>query len=142
MFYRVEAHGLAGEIVLEMDKVNLGKLVRDLRKTAGFSQRVLSANSGVAYATLQGIEDGDSNPTVDTLTSLAGALGLTFEQLVFRVWELSKSQYLKNLKEAVWLKLNEDPVQRQYFLSIIFADKSYLSPEAMADALAELRRQP
>lgn len=64
-----------------MDKVKLGQKIRELRKRAGFSQRTLSDTSGVAYATLQDIEAGRGNPTIDTLFSLAKALGTTLEAL-------------------------------------------------------------
>jgi len=58
-----------------MDKVKLGLKIRTLRDAGGYSQRTLSAKSGVAYATLQDIEKGKGNPTVDTIEALAKTLG-------------------------------------------------------------------
>jgi DNA-binding XRE family transcriptional regulator len=58
-----EAHfKLAAELIL-------------LRKRRGLTQRQLSAKSGVQQAEISRIEGGRGNPTVTTLSALAGALG-------------------------------------------------------------------
>jgi transcriptional regulator with XRE-family HTH domain len=58
-----------------MDKSKLGHKTQELRKAMGYSQRSLSAKSGVAYATIQAIEGGEGNPTIDTLEALSKTLG-------------------------------------------------------------------
>lgn len=58
-----------------MDLKKLGQKIQSLRKSAGFTQRALAADSGVAYATIQDLEKGMGNPTVATLEALAKKLG-------------------------------------------------------------------
>lgn len=58
-----------------MDLKKLGLKIQTLRKAKGFTQRTLSEDSGVAYATLQDLEKGSGNPTVGTLEALAKKLG-------------------------------------------------------------------
>jgi transcriptional regulator with XRE-family HTH domain len=68
-FYRVKAR------LPSVDKSVLGLKIQKLRKDLGLSQRVLAAKSGVAYATIQEIEGGAGNPTIDTLAALTKTLG-------------------------------------------------------------------
>ena len=57
---------------------NLGRL----RSDQNMSVSELARRSGVAKATLSNLEAGDGNPTVQTLTSLAEALGVTLGDLL------------------------------------------------------------
>ena len=53
------------------------------RELAGFSQRKLSALSGVPQPMISDIENGKTkSPTVDTAIKLSKALGCTVEELV------------------------------------------------------------
>lgn len=56
--------------------------VRRLRKNRNISVSELSRRSGVAKATLSTLETGDGNPTVQTLTQLAEALGVLLGDLL------------------------------------------------------------
>ena len=60
-----------------MDLGRLGEKIRNLRKTAGFSQEDLAERARIANRALQRIETGRANPTLETLDSIAGALGVS-----------------------------------------------------------------
>lgn len=51
-------------------------LLKEARLAAKYSQRTLATRAGVAYKSLQLIESGQSNPSVDILQKIAEALGL------------------------------------------------------------------
>ncbi|MFF7245326.1 helix-turn-helix domain-containing protein [Embleya sp. NPDC008237] len=52
----------------------IGHNIRVLREAAGRSLADLAASAGLSKTTLHGIEQGEANPTLSTLWSLAGAL--------------------------------------------------------------------
>ena len=56
--------------------INLGNQIRMLRDQRRLSQRALAEASGISRNTLSLIERGQTSPTVSTLKSLAGALGV------------------------------------------------------------------
>ncbi|MFE7835101.1 helix-turn-helix domain-containing protein [Streptomyces sp. NPDC057474] len=56
--------------------------VRRLREIKGLSLSQLSERAGVAKATLFKIEQGQTNPTLDTLATIANALDVSLTELV------------------------------------------------------------
>jgi transcriptional regulator with XRE-family HTH domain len=56
--------------------------VRRLRPERGYSQSELARRSGLAKQTLSGVEAGDANPTVLTLTAIADALAVLVAHLL------------------------------------------------------------
>ncbi len=56
--------------------------VRILREQRGLSLAELARQAGLAKQTLSKLEQGTGNPTVDTLFSIAGALGVPVTRLV------------------------------------------------------------
>ena len=60
----------------------VGGNIRRLRVRAGLSLRELAALAEVSTSTLSVIEAGGGNPGVETLVSIAGALGVPFSDLV------------------------------------------------------------
>ena len=54
----------------------LAKNVRRLRQAKGLSQDDLAADAGLFQKTISGIENGRSNPELDTLGKIAAALGV------------------------------------------------------------------
>jgi transcriptional regulator with XRE-family HTH domain len=56
--------------------------VRDHRARAGRSLADLAAAAGIGKSTLHAIESGEANPGIETLWSLARALGVPFGQLL------------------------------------------------------------
>ena len=56
--------------------------VRDLRTRSGRSLSELAAAAGIGKSTLHAIESGEANPGIETLWSLARALGVPFGELL------------------------------------------------------------
>jgi transcriptional regulator with XRE-family HTH domain len=59
----------------------LGKAVRELRRKSGATQETVAREAGVTIATLSQIERGEGNPTWDTVTGIAAALGVSVVEL-------------------------------------------------------------
>ena len=64
-----------------MEKEKLAQGVKDLRKQKGLSQEDLSKKSGLSLRTIQRVENGESEPTGETLKRISNAFGLTLEEL-------------------------------------------------------------
>lgn len=63
----------------------VGKNIKKFRTNKGLSQDKLSKNAGVAYNTVIKIESGViQNPTVDTASKIAKALGISVDVLLGR----------------------------------------------------------
>jgi transcriptional regulator with XRE-family HTH domain len=56
--------------------------LRQIRKARSISQAQLAAASGLPKSTINDIESGGVNPSVDSVEKLASALGVTFEELL------------------------------------------------------------
>jgi transcriptional regulator with XRE-family HTH domain len=56
--------------------------VSELRRAKGWSQVKLAGASEVSLGTIQTIESGEANPTLDTLRKLAVALGVDVRELL------------------------------------------------------------
>lgn len=59
--------------------LELGDRLRERRELLGLLQAQLAALSGISTRTIQLVEQGKGNPSLSTLTSLAGTLGLYLE---------------------------------------------------------------
>lgn len=59
----------------------LGKRIKSLRKEAGMSQEELAFKASISPAHLGQIERALKNPTLDTIDSIAQALGVSLSQL-------------------------------------------------------------
>ena len=59
--------------------------IKKLRKEQGLSQEQLAQKAGITYSTLIKIESGlNKNPTLETLTKIAGAFKIKIDDLVGR----------------------------------------------------------
>ena len=56
--------------------INLGKQIVNRRKQLNISQADLAEMSGVSLRTVNAIENGDANPSVDVLSKVLEPLGL------------------------------------------------------------------
>ncbi len=66
-----------------MDEVGLGKSLQQARQAAGFTQQQLCQRAGLSYSTLAKIERGAiKSPSIFTIQSIAGALGVTLSGLM------------------------------------------------------------
>jgi len=61
---------------------NLGESLDYLRKARGLTQEQLAKISGIPRTTLSHIESGEGNPSLTTLSKLALALGIPYEELL------------------------------------------------------------
>jgi transcriptional regulator with XRE-family HTH domain len=59
-----------------MSPEELGRILRQRRKSAGITQRDLAALSALGVHTLSDLESGKGNPTLDVLSRVCGVLGL------------------------------------------------------------------
>jgi transcriptional regulator with XRE-family HTH domain len=59
----------------------IGNQARALREARGESQEAVARRAGIALATYSRIENGRNEPNLDTLRRLAGALGVTIDEL-------------------------------------------------------------
>jgi len=66
-----------------MDEKGLGQSVQEARRTAGLTQQSLCQKANISYSTLAKIERGAIRaPSIFTIKSLAGALGISLDELV------------------------------------------------------------
>ncbi|MDO6517727.1 helix-turn-helix domain-containing protein [Zobellia uliginosa] len=65
-----------------MKNKNLAKRVKELRKRKGLSQEELTENSGLSLRTVQRIENGETDPTGETLRRIADALKVNPDELI------------------------------------------------------------
>jgi transcriptional regulator with XRE-family HTH domain len=82
------------------DKIDLvARNVRRLRRDRGYSLSELARRAGLAKQTLSGIEAGQANPTVLTLTTIATALGIPVAHLLT---EYGSPVLVRRASDAVW----------------------------------------
>ncbi len=65
-----------------MKNPHLAIRVKELRNQKGMSQEILAEESGLSLRTVQRIENGESNPTGDTLKRLSDALQVNPDELI------------------------------------------------------------
>ena len=65
-----------------MNKNLLGLRIKELRKQKGMSQELLSEESGLSLRTIQRIENGETNPTGESLKRLSNALNVNPDELI------------------------------------------------------------
>lgn len=65
-----------------MEHTHLATKVREFRTRKGMSQEALAEKSGISHRTVQRIENGESNPTGDTLQKLSVALKINPDELI------------------------------------------------------------
>lgn len=64
------------------DRMTIGARIRAARTTAGLSQTALGEAAGLSLPTIYRLEKGLTDPSLDNLTKVAGALGLTLMDLI------------------------------------------------------------
>ena len=71
---------------------NIGHLLRKRRELLGLLQPQLAAISGVSIRTIQLVEMGKGNPSLDTLIKLADPLGLQIQLSIKEAGRKESSQ--------------------------------------------------
>ena len=65
-----------------MKQTHLATRVKEFRTQKGMSQEVLAEESGLSQRTVQRIENGESNPTGDTIKRISNALNINPDELM------------------------------------------------------------
>lgn len=96
----------------------IGRNLLRFREQRGLTLAGLSERSGVAKSTLSQLENGEGNPTIETLWAVANALGVPFGQLVNE--ELSDGGELSDKGVIVRLieKSTDDPEIEVYLIEL------------------------
>lgn len=81
------------------DPVVLGKRIRRLRRALDLTQAQLGAQVGIAQNSVSAIESGTIRPSAGTLGALAGALGVTVDDLT-APGPLASPESLQRVAEA------------------------------------------
>lgn len=88
LFAEIEADSEYQEAVRKADVAfGLARNVLRLRVQNGWSQQELARRAGMRQPRIAEIEGAKGNPRLDTLTRIAGALGVTLEDLFCNVVE-------------------------------------------------------
>lgn len=110
----------------------LGLRIQQARKAAGYTQQRLCQTTGLSYSTLAKIERGAIKaPSVFTIHTLAGAVGVTVEELIGAsapVANQAKKQS-KNGVEFVYFDINGSLVRFFHRAFGLIAEESGLSPD-------------
>lgn len=67
---------------MRIQKEKLGEIIRKRREILGLIQSQLSAISGINTRTIQLVESGKGNPSMDSLLQIIDALGLRLELIL------------------------------------------------------------
>lgn len=62
--------------------IEIGKTIRELRKSKGITATFVAQNIGVTSSVLSEIERGKSNPTIDKVVALSDFFGVTTDYLL------------------------------------------------------------
>lgn len=62
--------------------INIGSIIRYRRELLGLLQPQLSAIAGVSTRTIQLVEAGKANPSLETIVQLVDALGLSLQLVI------------------------------------------------------------
>jgi y4mF family transcriptional regulator len=62
-----------------MTKNEIGQIIKERRVYLGITQKDLAEIVGISLRSLVDIEKGNGNPTIDQLTKILNALGLTIK---------------------------------------------------------------
>ena len=88
-------------------KTAIGRMIRQLRESAGLSQGKLAERAGITYQYLSAVENGKENFTVGIIESVAGALGLPFSVLIERAF--TDEKLLPTVKDEFFIQETELP---------------------------------
>jgi FMN phosphatase YigB (HAD superfamily)/DNA-binding XRE family transcriptional regulator len=85
-----------------MDEKSLGKRLQEARQAAGLTQQQLCQKANLSFSTLTKIERGAiKSPSIFTIQSIAGAVGLSLDQLIGAASAGAPARDLKATKSGV-----------------------------------------
>ena len=82
-----------------VDYIAMGRRVKQFREKKGFTQAELAFAVGKSNITISHIECGSGKPELNTVVTIANALGVTVDMLLCDSEEVATAPYLKELEE-------------------------------------------
>src|SRR6476620_5590314 len=90
-----------------MDEKGLGKVLQRARKGAGLTQQELCHQANLSFSTLTKIERGATkSPSIFTIQSIAGALGLGLDELVGQITPVRNLQKTERGVTFIYFDVN------------------------------------
>lgn len=114
-----------GGEIMNINYIAIGKRIRQLRIERGFSQAILAEKSGVEPSNISHIERAATKLSLPTLVSIANALEVTLDEIVFE--SIIKNEHVTN--EIINQLLNDcTPKEVCAIIEIIKTTKSIIRP--------------
>jgi transcriptional regulator with XRE-family HTH domain len=110
--------------------MTFGDYIKGLRKSINLSQRALAEKAGVSSAEISRLESGErKNPSPSTVKAIAGALGVSYEDLMARAGYMEKVISRGNFEDVIWEDETGTPVDtfRRQIENITRRDKELIS---------------
>lgn len=96
----------------------IGDRIRAYRNQKGWSQEYLAEKADVHHTYIGQLERGEKNATIESISKIAGALGVSLSRLFENI---SIEQQENNLPAQCYALLQEQPVNDQKALAEILA---------------------
>lgn len=128
-------------VVVKVHKMNIGENIKRIRTAKNLSQKEVTINANLDTAQYSRIENGKTDPSVNTLERIAKALGITLAELFASTDELKEINSLdKSLMEKVALmeSLSNEEKQTIYTMLDVFIGKRKLK-DALSNVLTEVK---
>jgi transcriptional regulator with XRE-family HTH domain len=120
--------------------------MKQIRNDLGFTQMELATKSGISLPTIQNIEAGKANPSLDVLLKILSVLGLEIkvsaqpyqaERIIFLGVPLSSSQTRSYLKPTRDLLISEVTKWAHYFKENVFSEREALAVTSFLCAIKD-----
>lgn len=128
-------------VVLKVHNMNVGENIKRIRTAKNLSQKEVTINASLDTAQYSRIENGKTDPSVNTLERIAKALGITLAELFASTDELKEINSLdKSLMEKVALmeSLSDEEKQTIYTMLDAFIGKRKLK-DALSNVLQDVK---
>jgi len=131
----------ANFVATKVHKMNIGENIKRIRTAKNLSQKEVTINAKLDTAQYSRIENGKTDPSVNTLERIAKALGVSLSDLFAATDELKEINSLdKTIMEKVALMetLNDDEKHTIYTMLDAFIGKRKLK-DALSNVLTEVK---
>lgn len=102
--------------IKDSDIILLGRRIRTLRNTKGFTQQELGHHADVDYKFIGEIERGNMNPSFKVLMKIAKALDVDIPEILRFEQEISDPKELENRIKSILKDLSVDKLQNVLML--------------------------
>ena len=128
-------------VVIKVHNMNIGENIKRIRLAKSLSQKEVTINASLDTAQYSRIENGKTDPSVNTLERIAKAMGITLAELFASTDELKEINSLdKSLMEKVALmeSLSDEEKQTIYTMLDAFIGKRKLK-DALSNVLQDVK---